>query len=261
VPPRNDLTGDRHGTGITGTSLVPTALSPTRATLTRMPHNAAQLRALVTACEQFRGSEAPDGYPNSLALCVIDSIQSTGVKYPSVEMVVARYRAYRRDRRGDPNTDGIPELLATFTATGGTDGWASQIGNGHRTSTHAGAPLKAAAIRDVAEVLTAEGITTAAALRDAAGDEVRFTALRKAWCGVVGQRSGITWRYAGMLAGVPGVKPDRMICRFVADSLDLRRTSVGTEFAYGIVTAAAGELNMTATALDHAIWRFQRGLK
>ena len=236
-------------------------MSQVYATLARMPHTAEQLQSLVTACEQFRGSEAPDGYPNSLALCVIDSIQSTGVRYPSVGKVVTRYRTYRRGRGGEPNTDGTPELLATFTETGGPDEWASEIGNGHRTSTRVGAPLKAAAIRDVAEVLTAEGVTTAANLRDVAGDEGRFAALRTQWCGVVGQRSGITWRYAGMLAGTPGVKPDRMICRFVADSLALRRTSVGAEFAYGIVTAAAAELNMSSSALDHAIWRFQRGRK
>lgn len=79
------------------------------------------------------------------------------------------------------------------------------------------------------------------------------------WRAVTGQRSGITWRYVLMLAGVPGVKPDRMICRFVEDSLQLRRRSVGTEFAYDIVTAAAKEMGISATALDHAIWRYQRG--
>ncbi|CPS10454.1 heme peroxidase superfamily protein [Mycobacteroides abscessus] len=223
-----------------------------------MSHTAEQLQALVADCEQFRGSEPPDGYPGSLALCIIDSVQSTGVKYPSVEKVVARYRAYRRARDGDPNTDGTKQLLQTFEDLRDPDGWADEIGNGHRTSTRAGAPLKAAAILRVAEVLDAEKITTTQELRDAVGDEARFAAVRKAWCGVVGQRSGITWRYAGMLAGVPGVKPDRMICRFVADSLDLPRRSVGTEFAYDIVTAAAKELDMSATALDHAIWRFQR---
>jgi hypothetical protein len=62
-----------------------------------------------------------------------------------------------------------------------------------------------------------------------------------------------------MLAGVPGAKPDRMICRFVADALELPRRSVGTEFAYGIVTAAAKEMGTSATALDHTIWRWQRG--
>jgi hypothetical protein len=33
-----------------------------------------------------------------------------------------------------------------------------------------------------------------------------------------------------------------MICRFVADALEVPRRSVGTEFAYGIVTAAAKEM-------------------
>lgn len=128
--------------------------------------------------------------------------------------------------------------MATFTATAGPDGWAAEI-------------------LQVAEVLDTEEITTAAALR--AADDARRKEVEAAWRGVVGQRSGITWRYAGMLAGVPGVKPDRMIGRFVADSLELPRRSVRTEFAYDIVMAAAKELDMSETALDYAIWRFQRG--
>lgn len=234
-------------------------MSAGRATIALMPHTAEQLQLLVARCEQFRGSKAPVGYPNSLALCIIDSIQSTGVKYPSVEKVVARYRSYRRDRGGDPNVDGTAELLDTFKDCGGPDGWSKTIGNGHRTSTRAGAPLKAVAIHEAANVLAAEGITTSAGLRDA--DVVRRKELEAAWRKVVGQRSGITWRYVLMLAGVPGVKPDRMICRFVADALDAPRRSVGSEFAAEIVTAAAPELDMSATALDHAIWRFQRGRK
>lgn len=235
--------------------------SVTRATLSRMTHTAAQLQALTARCEQFRGEEAPEGYPNSLALCIVDSVQSTGVRYPSVKQVVARYKAYRRDRNGDPSTDGIPEFLQTFDDCDGPAGWAEKIGNGHRTSTRAGAPLKSVAIQQVAQALDGFGIYTTQDLRDRADDEAYFAEVRRAWCRVVGQRSGITWRYAGMLAGVDGVKPDRMICRFVTQSLDpgQRRRSVDTEFAYGIVMAAAGELGMTAFALDHAIWQYQRG--
>ncbi|MDZ7882566.1 MAG: hypothetical protein U5N53_06480 [Mycobacterium sp.] len=218
-----------------------------------MTHTDAQLHTLVANCEQFRGAKAPKGYPNSLALCIVDSVQSTGVKYPSVEKVVARYVGFRN---GNAYTDGTVELLATFTETGGPDAWAEKIGNGHRTSTRGGV-LKAAAILEAALALDGMGIATAAALRDA--DAARRGEVEASWRKVTGQRSGITWRYAGMLAGVPGVKPDRMICRFVADSLELRRRSVGTEFAYDIVTAAATEMGMSATALDHAIWRFQRG--
>ncbi|MBN7371096.1 hypothetical protein [Mycobacteroides abscessus] len=223
-----------------------------------MPHTAEQLHALVAACEQFRGSEAPKGYRDGLALCVIDSVQSTGVTYSSVGNVLDRYRVYRREQGGDPATDGAAELLVTFDECGGPDGWAARIGTRNRTSTRGGI-LKSEAIRDVATVLAAEGIDTVPVLRQAATDEARLEQVRKAWCAVKGQRSGITWRYVLMLAGVPGVKPDRMICRFVADALEVPRRSVGTAFAAEIVTAAAPELDMSATALDHAIWRFQRG--
>lgn len=126
-------------------------------------------------------------------------------------------------------------------------------------ATTRGGILKAEAIRDAATVFAANGIETTAALRAAAADEVRLEQVRKVWCAVKGQRSGITWRYVLMLAGVPGVKPDRMICRFVADALEVPRLSVGSGFAAEIVTAAARELDMTATSLDHAIWRVQRG--
>lgn len=223
-----------------------------------MSHTDDQLLALVTACEQFRGAEVPEGYRDGLALCVIDSVQSTGVTYSSVGNVLDRYRDYRRDQGGDPNTDGMPELLTTFTEVDGPYGWASRIGTRNRTSTRGGI-LKAEAIRSAAVVLAGEGLDTAAALREAAADEVRLEQVRKAWCAVQGQSSGITWRYVLMLAGVPGVKPDRMVCRFVAGALEVPRLSVGSEFAAEIVTTAAQELDMSATALDHAIWRFQRG--
>lgn len=223
-----------------------------------MPHTAEQLHALVAACEQFRGAEEPGGYRDGLALCVIDSVQSTGVTYSSVGKVLDRYRAYRREQRGEPAIDGVAELLATFDELDGPDGWAARIGTRNRTSTRGGV-LKSEAIRDAARVLAAEGIATAAGLRAAADDEVRLEQVRKAWCAVKGQRSGITWRYVLMLAGVSGVKPDRMIIRFVADALEVPRRSVGSEFAAEIVTAASPELDMSATTLDHAIWRFQRG--
>ena len=64
-----------------------------------------------------------------------------------------------------------------------------------------------------------------------------------------------------MLAGIPGVKPDRMICRFVADSLGLPRRGVTSAFALEILTAAAEELDMPPTGLDHAVWQFKRGRK
>ena len=43
-----------------------------------------QLHGMVERCEQFRHLKVPGGYPKGLALCVVDSIQSTGVTYSSV---------------------------------------------------------------------------------------------------------------------------------------------------------------------------------
>lgn len=210
------------------------------ATLSRMTHTAEQLRALVAACEQFRGSKAPAGYHDGLALCVIDSVQSTGVTYSSVENVVARYRAHRR-AQGDPNADGVAELLGTFDELDGPDGWAKKIGNSNRTSTRGGV-LKSQAIRDAARVLGAAGIGDTDLLRKVAEDDMQLEQVRKAWCAVKGQRSGITWHYMQMLAGIEGVKPDRMIRRFIADSLGLPRRSVTPPFAMEILTTAAKEM-------------------
>lgn len=188
---------------------------------------------------------------------MIDGVQSTGVTYSSVENVVARYRAYRRAQGGDPNHDGVAELLGTFDELGGPAGWAKKIGNSNRTSTRGGV-LKSQAIRDAASVLDAEGIRNTDSLWKVVDDDVQLEQVRKAWCGVKGQRSGITWHYVLMLAGIEGVKPDRMICRFIADSLGLPRRGVTPPFALQILTAAARELGMSPTDLDHGVWQFQR---
>lgn len=234
------------------------AVSLRRVMLARMAHTAAQLQILLERCEQFRDATAPSGYPDALALCVVDSVQSTGVTYASVEKVVARYKAYRRAQGSDPNTDGVAELLVTFRELDDPSGWAQKIGNGNRTSTRAGAPLKAEAIRDAAQALSAEGIGTTAKLLEVAVNATGLARVETLWRKVAGQRSGITWHYMLMLAGIPGVKPDRMICRFIAGALGLPSRAVTTTFALEILTAAAAEMGMSPTDLDHAVWLWQR---
>lgn len=215
-----------------------------------------QLRALVERCEQFRESTWKGGYPDGLALCIVDSVQSTGVTYTSVGNVLDAYRSYRRERNGNPQTDGTRELLTTFDELDGSVGWAGKIGNQNKTSTRAGAPLKAEAIRLAAHTLDAGSLTDTAKLR--AATDSQLAAVKSEWLRIPGQRSGITWRYLLMLAGVPGVKPDRMIIRFVADTLGLPRRRVTSEFAAEAVLAAAKQLNMSPTDLDHGIWSWQR---
>ena len=196
--------------------------------------------------------KSPSGYPDSLALCVIDSIQSLGVRYSTVEHVVQRYRAARP---GAADTDGPAELLSTFDDSGVVDGWARDIGNRNRTSTQPGAPLKALAIKEAASVVERAGVSSPEALR-ALGPE-QLAEVKAGWLRVSGQRSGISWRYFLMLAGVPGVKADRMICRFVQNATGKTKPAIAPGVAAQAVAGAALRLNVSATTLDHAIWRWQ----
>ncbi|GIF99542.1 hypothetical protein [Catellatospora citrea] len=203
------------------------------------------------------GWPRPEGYPDALALCAIDSIQSIGVRYESVGNVVTRYRKFRRDQGGDPAVDGLPQLLRTFEDVGGVEAWAARIGTANRTSTHPGAPLKALAIEQAANALSALDVLTCRDLRACESDQLE--AVRSAWCGVPGQGSGTSWRYLLMLAGVPGVKPDRMIIRFVAGTVSRSEGSVSASLAAAVVLRAAEQLGVTATELDHVVWRRQSG--
>ncbi len=62
------------------------------------------LAALIKACDIDLGEPnlwfTPDGYPDSLVLCIVDSIYSTGARYSSVVNVVERYREYRTNQIG-----------------------------------------------------------------------------------------------------------------------------------------------------------------
>jgi hypothetical protein len=58
---------------------------------------------------------------------------------------------------------------------------------------------------------------------------------------------------------VTGVKPDRMIKRFVASAIGVSETALGDRKAAALVKAAAEANGWDVIALDHAIWRFQSG--
>lgn len=221
-----------------------------------------QIRRLARVCRDRLGNprllSAPDGYPDSLALCIIDSIQSTGATYASVKKVLARYRAHRMAQGGDPETDGAVALLGTFHDLGSAELWARTIGTGNRTSTDPSAPLKAVAIESAATALSDIELYSAADLREVATyPELRVT-VEAAWTGVVGQVSGVTWRHLLMLAGVPGVKPDRTVIRFVASALSLDPAAIALPFAAEAIERTAIDLSVSPTALDHAVWRWQR---
>jgi hypothetical protein len=200
----------------------------------------------------------PAGYPNSLALCALEAIWSIGVRYSGVRGVISRYRLYRRRQGGDPDSDSLQDLLTTIDQVGASDGFAELVDNRQRTSSRGGIP-KAAAVTMAARALASQGVDSTPDLLQAvsAGQAEQ---LKRVWRAVPGQRSGISWRYLLMLAGIPEVKPDRMICRFVADALQLAQVTPRT--AADLVKGVAELPPMVPLrALDHAIWSYQRSVR
>ena len=199
----------------------------------------------------------PDGY-DGLALCVLDSIYSTGNRYSSVLRMLARYREARLEEGGDPYSDGPSDLLSAAERWGGTDGFVAQTGYRWRVSTQPGAPFKAASALGAARVLQRAGLETVPDVRGALTDRASQEAspIKKEWIKLPGQRSGLTWTYFLMLAGVPGVKADRMVVRYVSRALG--RETDPRESAL-LVAAVADRYGLSQTRLDHAIWRKESG--
>lgn len=221
----------------------------------------AAITKVVAACEQRLNPPAEwkpfPGYPRSLALSVIDAIWSINARYSVTKGVIQRYRNQRR-WEGNAEEDGLPELLALYDNLGGVDAFIDAVGTRNRVSTQPNAVRKGDAVLQAARALHDLGVDTADQFRDADGTPLSEQ-LRSAWRAIPGQGSGISWRYLRMLLGLPDVKPDRMVLRFVASALGVDEASVRPDYAAGLVEAAASRFGVDQRALDHEIWEYQSG--
>ena len=125
-----------------------------------------------------------EGYPGSLALCVLDAIWSVSTRYPITRGVIQRYRGQRR-WQGNPDEDGLPELLAFYGAVGGVDSFIDTVGTRNRVSTQPDAMRKGEAVFLAATALHNLGIDTAEQFRSADGTPLGEQ-VREAWCAVPG---------------------------------------------------------------------------
>lgn len=213
--------------------------------------------ALVAYCRNTLGEQElwiePEGYPSSLALCLIDSIYSTGSHYRSVVNVVNRYRT------AHGHNDGAAALLQSMAAAGGARAWAETVADNLKPAhTKPGALLKAEVIQQAAQLMVDHDIDTVEDLVAVVRASPADNPIRNAWKKLPSQRSGVTYSYLLLLAGLPSVKPDRMVLRFLQQALgaDVAHT---TNHAIELVMAAAQELEVSPRTLDHVIWRAASG--
>lgn len=89
-------------------------------TVERLTPDDTDVAALVRACEARLNPtdewEPFEGYRGSLALCVLDAVWSTNVRYPVTKGVIGRYRNERR-WEGNADEDGLPELLDVYAGS------------------------------------------------------------------------------------------------------------------------------------------------
>lgn len=201
----------------------------------------------------------PDGYADSMALCVMDAIWSMGIRYSAVEKLIGRYCKWlQKNARGSTATRSLDELIGDIEFAGGPEQFAgSAVKNRSRTSSRNGI-LKAEAVLDASRILSSKGVNHPKDLQERHDDPE----LKRLWCEVRGQSSGISWHYLLILAGVEDVKADRMIVRFVERAVG--RSPVSPIDAYDLVLAAHGHLSeeipsLSLRSLDHTIWSAQRG--
>lgn len=203
------------------------------------------LESVVAHAEAVLGAPATwivNDVQENLALALIDAVWSIGVRAGGVAKVIERHQAL-------VETTTPAELAAFIDGLGGPEAYADAVKNRQRTSTTNGI-LKAEAVHLEAAMLAEEGVVDATGLTEA---------VRERWITVPGQKSGTSWSALLIVTGHDTVKADRMLRRFVADATGTTEARVSAARAHELVVAAAGELGVTARALDSAIWRYKSG--
>lgn len=216
-----------------------------------------EINTLVRYCDENLGDKdlwsTPEGYPKSLALCIIDALYSTGSHYASVVNVVNNYKEHRG------HADGAQDLLASIQRAGGPRGWAENVvGNVKPAHTKPDAPLKADVVEAAARLMSDLKIDTVTDFRSAVEASPQDNAVRTGWKKLPSQSSGITYNYLLILAGLQSVKPDRMVLRFLAHALG-DETDLSTDRAVDLITGTAEALNVSTRTLDHIVWRAASG--
>lgn len=181
----------------------------------------------------------PGGWPDQIEAALIDAVLSIRAQYGQEHNGVRGAVRQWRDHRGTQRPDDLTVLAATDPVV-----LAGIVGKQKLS----GGASKAEAIVEAARNLSNLGV------RHAADVDPDSTGHKLAYTDVTGLGE-FTWDYFLMLLGKPGVKADRWIVRFVSRALGRTTSSDDTR---DLVKAAAVELGVDATALDHAIWSHHR---
>lgn len=197
-------------------------------------------------------TEWPGGWPGDIEAALVDAVFSARSVYRSKRGhgVYNRVSAWRESRRRKAfSLRALVEEIDKF----GVEDWAKRFGSRQtspgRKDRDPGGPTKAATVRQAAECLVEYGFNVAADIDRHRNDEVKK--LLRSVPGV----GYATTNYFLMLLGASGVKPDRMIRRYLERALGKEVTNGNAD---QIVVCVAARLGVQPHVLDHAIWSWER---
>ena len=183
----------------------------------------------------------PGGWPGEIEAALIDAVFSIRARYGTGENGVRGVVKRWRDERGDV----LDDLRALANPTGHS---LADVADNRSTT---GGQLKAIAVQQAAAQLVAADIRTSA---DLASRESRDKA-KRAYTSVRGL-GWVTYSYFLMLLGMPDVKSDVHIRRYVATAIGVG--DVSAERARSLLLGVSLHSFKDATHLDHAIWKLQQ---
>lgn len=198
----------------------------------------------------------PGGWQDDIESALIDAVFSARAVYKTKHGKGVYYQvtAWQQGRRSRRRQYTLRSLVDEIRGSG-VDEWATNVirntqRSPRRPATAAEGPTKAAAVLEAAKRLLSLDPPI-----DSASDveEANVAAVRSALMQVDGIGYA-TANYFTMLLGHPGVKPDRMIHRFLRDALG---RDLNDAQAAQLIKNAAVHLKQTEHALDHAIWHWE----
>jgi hypothetical protein len=146
---------------------------------------------------------AADAPAEGLAICVLEALWSADdLGTGAADGVLGLYRELREQDWGDPDTDGVTELLAQIDAVGGPAQWANLVRTRLLGASTRVEVLRATAVVEACDLLIGADLRDSAALRAADADTV--THLERAWKRMAGHRSGKSFVRLLQLCGAAG---------------------------------------------------------
>lgn len=214
------------------------------------------IRGLAYRCEEFideYGKSLSIGYSDSLALCILDAIYSTGSHPTAIDNVVDRYIA----RHG--RADGAKSLRYSIAAAGGPDVWAREvIHNLKPAHVHPGAILRAEVVDRATRLMADHGIDTVDDLLAAVGDEPstgrHANEVARGWRALPSQKSGISWRNLLMLAGCDHFEIDHRVQGYIREVAGFL-VAVTDEYVLGLIEATALFLGVEQRVVKQIVWQ------